>query len=182
MVFKHAITAGLIALAATTPAQAADWYLGGSLGGSDWKVSDVPAGVSVDKTDVGYKLFGGASFTPNFALEGGYANFGKSTVSVPGASGNARGYGYFLDLVGILPVGPQFGLLARLGAFNGHGKIEAAGQTESDSGTDVKYGVGLQYNLSKTIGIRGEWERYRFNAFDDKQDVDLWSIGVTFGF
>lgn len=182
MVLKHTFGALLLAVVASAPAQAADWYLGGSIGASDWKVSDVPEGVSVDKSDIGYKLLGGVAFGPNFAVEGGYANLGKSSLSAAGLSGEAKGYGYFLDLVGMLPVSGQFSVLGRLGAFNGHGKLSTMGVSESDSGTDVKYGFGVHYAFSKTVGIRGEWERYRFNAFDEKQDVDLWSVGVTFGF
>jgi len=53
--------------------------------------------------------------------------------------------------------------------------------------TDVAWslGLGAQYNLSKSVGLRAEWERY-FDVGDadstGEMDVDLISAGVVFKF
>lgn len=199
MSIKKALGVVTLAALASFSAQAADWYVGASIGQSDFKedVSGVASVVSIDKKDTGYKLFLGAGLTPNFAIEGGYANFGKlkasATIGATTYNFGVKGHGYFVDLVGKLPVSNEFGVFGKVGVFNGRAKtygISALGVAggdpsvvdESDSGTDVKYGLGLSYAINKSVGIRAEWERYRFKAFDGKTDVDLMSVGVTLGF
>jgi opacity protein-like surface antigen len=45
-------------------------------------------------------------------------------------------------------------------------------------------GLGAQYNLSKSVGLRAEWERY-FEVGDNttgEMDIDLISVGVVYKF
>lgn len=186
--------AAAVVLAATASAQAADWYVGGSVGQSRFPgdIGDAPAGFTitdVDRTGTGYKLLLGASLSPNLAVEGGYADLGKASVTLRGngegggtGTLNVKGHGYFVDLVGKFPVAQNLALFGKLGVF--HGKVKATGgnASESDSGTSYKFGVGAEYALAKNIAVRGEWERYRFKAFDGSGNANLLSVGVTFGF
>jgi OOP family OmpA-OmpF porin len=49
--------------------------------------------------------------------------------------------------------------------------------------TNYKYGAGLQYDFTRSFGMRAEYERYRINdAVGNKGDVDLASVGVLFRF
>src|SRR5258705_4522650 len=98
------------------------WYVGGNVGQSKANIDDgginasilaagfTSASTSKDDTDVGFKLFGGYRFHPNFAIEAGYFNLGKfnfTTVTNPAAiiTGEAKSNnGFNVDLVGILPV------------------------------------------------------------------------------
>ena len=188
MTLKYAVAVAALALAASVPVQAADWYVGGSLGASDWKDD---SGLATDTRDTGYKLFVGVGLTPNIALEGGWVDLGKAKFSDSSTgmtiTGDVKGSGWFGDLVGILPINPQFSAFAKIGFFYGEakgtGSVAGVGSaSEKDSGTDVKYGLGLSYAINKSFSIRGEWERYRFNVFDDKGDTDLLSAGVVFTF
>ena len=44
----------------------------------------------------------------------------------------------------------------------------------------MKVGVGLQYELSRSLFLRGEAERYRINdALDNRGDVDLFSLSLV---
>lgn len=185
MTIQRLMAVAAMALGASLSAQAADLYALGSVGASKWNVDDI-AGVNLDKSDTGFKLGLGAQFSPNLAVEGGYATLGKAKLSGPGGSGSIKGNGVFVDLVGLLPLSSEVNAFAKLGVFNGHAKAQATGLAgvvnESDSGTDVKFGLGLSYAVSKTVQVRGEWERYRFKVWGDKGDVDLVSVGVTFGF
>jgi OOP family OmpA-OmpF porin len=178
---KQVIAALALSAIAAASAQAADFYIGASGGTTDWKVADEP-GASIDKSDTGYKFMLGAQFHPNFALEGGYVDLGKAKYS--GAYvGDIKGTGWFVDAVGLWPMSPQWTLLGKVGVFNGKAKGTVVGLgSASDSGTDAKFGLGVQYSLSKNLALRGEWERYRFDVFNDKGDVDLWSLGVKFSF
>jgi OOP family OmpA-OmpF porin len=181
---KHFLrmAAAAVVAAGAMSAQAADFYAGGSAGASRWKIDDDPT-FSIDKSDVGVKLFGGLQLHENFAVELGWAALGKAKFSGAGISGDVKGRGIFLDAVGMLPLSPQFHLLGRIGAFNGtaKGTVVGVGSTD-DSGTDVKWGLGVGYALNKQTALRVEWERYRFDVFGDKGDVDLLSVGVAFKF
>lgn len=180
MTLKHITAAAALALLSTTAVQAADFYAGVNLGASRWSVADMP-GFTIDKSDTGYKLVLGSQFTPNIGAELGYVSLGTAKFS-GGGTGEIKGSGWFADLVGTLPLTGNLSGFAKLGVFNGKAKASGAGGTASDSGTDVKYGLGLSYALSKSVDLRGEWERYRFNLSGDKGDVDLLSVGVTVKF
>ncbi len=170
-----------MAILSAAPAQAADLYGGVSVGASRWHINDQP-GVAIDKSDTGYKLLLGGQFTPNFGVEGGYVSLGKAKLSGAGGNGDVKGSGWFVDLVGSMPLSANVALFGKLGVFNGKVSGTATGVNTSDRGTDVKFGFGLSYALSKAVDLRGEWERYRFNLSGDKGDVDLLSVGLTFKF
>ena len=76
----------------------------------------------------------------------------------------------------------DFSLLGRVGVYNGKADRTVNGVNDSERGTDVKYGAGVQYDLSKNTAIRGEWERYRVKALDIKDNTDLFSVGVNYRF
>lgn len=151
--------------------------VGGSVGGSHWKGDDF-GGVANDSSDTGYKLWLGWGFTPNVGLEAGYVDLGKFN----GPLGSLKAQGEYLDAVGTVPLGMNVSALGRVGLFSGHLERDALGAGDSDRGLSWKVGLGLQYDLSKNVGIRGEWERYRFDALSVKDDTDLYTIGVNYRF
>jgi OOP family OmpA-OmpF porin len=160
-------------LAALPAAHAEGAYAGASLGSTRYK--DDIGGLSTDRSGSGGKIYGGYGITPNVALEAGYADLGKASS----AAGSVREHGVFLDLVGSVPVGQSFSLLGRVGAFNGHSRVTGG---SNESGTDAKYGLGVQYDFTKQAGIRGEWERYRFKSFGAKTNSDMYSVGLNYKF
>jgi OOP family OmpA-OmpF porin len=179
-----------LALAATASVQAADWYVGGSLGRSDYKV-DTTGATSSDKTDTGYKLFVGARLSPNFAVEGGYADLGKATASDATSSAKLKLSALpYVDAVGFLPLSPQWDLLGRFGLTSSKLKVSGTngGVSASDSDRSIQahFGFGAQYNISKTMAVRAEWERFRGkydkNGVSDSGNVDLLSVGIAIGF
>jgi len=149
-------------------------YVGGSIGASQYKGPDI-GGASTDRSGSGGKLYGGYGFTPNLAVEAGYADVGKASSS----AGSVKGKGVFVDLVGSVPVADSFSVLGRVGAFNGKSSVSGG---SSESGTNAKFGLGVQWDMNKQTGIRGEWERYKFKAFGTKADADLYTIGVNHKF
>ncbi len=173
--FKFALAT--VAAAAAMSAQAAEWYVGGSIGGTEWR-ADTPLS---DKSDTGGKLFVGVGLHTNFAIELGWADLGGAKVANVIPTGSIKGDGAFIDLVGRLPVANNFSLMARVGAFNGRSRVSGVPLAD-ERGTDVKYGLGVGYAVNKSLTVRGEWERYRFKLAGSKPDVDLWSIGLVYGF
>lgn len=148
--------------------------VGGSVGPTHYR-GDAVGGADTDRSDTGYKLYGGYSFTPNFGLELGYANLGRFRSGL----GELKGDGVYLDGVGTLPLGNNFSLLGRIGAFNGKVDNSLLG---SERSTNLKVGAGVQYDLSQNVALRGEWERYRFKAFGSSSNTDMVSVGVNYRF
>lgn len=212
MKIKH-ITAATILSLAMASAFAGDWYVVGSLGQakvqdsskSDIDAELISAGVtglssSMDDTDTGYKLQVGYSFTPNWAIEGGYVDLGemsyKATGSLGGVAGNAKATveanGWNIAGVGTMPINQQFSLFGKLGAIyadvDAKATLTGGGGSISDkaSTTDWKanFGFGATYQFNKQWGMRAEWERFSNLGDSDtgESDVDLLSVGVVFRF
>lgn len=200
-----ALVSGQAALAAES-----GWYGGLSIGQSmadiahDRIANQLGVGVGSiafddDDRDVGYKLFAGRKFNKNFAVEGGYFNLGKFgfTANYPTAntfSGNMKLQGLNLDAVGILPFSEKFSALGRVGLIYTEGKdrfsgtgagtaVAAADPNPKESKANYKFGAGLQYDFTRALSMRGEWERYRVNdAVGNRGDIDLLSVGLVFMF
>ena len=138
-------------------------YVGFSLGSAD---DDV-----LDESDTGYKIFGGYTFNSNFGLEIAYVDLGSYL------DGYLDQYGVAFDVVGYLPVGNNFNILGKLGMFAWSVDVDAI--YASETGTDLTYGLGVQYDFNNRLSIRGEWE-----AFDDVLggDVSLLSAGILYTF
>jgi OOP family OmpA-OmpF porin len=163
-------TAALLAFAA----HAEGLYIGGSIGSTKYKGADIGA-VATDKTSGGGKIYGGYGFTPNIGVEVGYADLGK----FKSAAGDVKGHGLFVDAVGTFPFTQSLSGLARVGAFNGRLSDSINGNS---SGTNLKGGLGLQYDFNKQTGVRAEWERYKFKGVNEKPSADMYSIGLNHKF
>jgi len=180
-----------------TVAQAENWYAGVSVGQSEADIGacDLDISCSKDETDTGVKVFAGYQFNPNGAFEFGYVDLGKFKASgVDSFFGNAsidwEASGFTATVVGTLPVNQNFALMGKLGIFfwdlDIHARASFFGSgSDSDSGTDLTYGLGVKYDFTKTFGMRAEWERFQDvgdNSTTGQSDIDLFSVGVVFKF
>lgn len=204
------LTLTALALIASSSAMAQDsgWYLGANLGKTKAKIDNdriitgvIPSGFSVtaindDDTGTGFKLFGGYQFNRYFSLEGGYFDLGKvgyqaTTLPAGTLNGEMKVNGLNLDLVLNLPFTEKFSAFARVGAahanakdsFVATGAVLVTNPNPSERSTNVKFGAGLQYDFTKSFGMRAEVERYRINdAVGNKGDIDLVSLGILVRF
>lgn len=207
--FRTLSLAGVAAMSSPF-AIAADsgWYIGANAGQSNARfdtarINDalVAAGstsssIEEDDRDTGYKLFGGYKLNRNLAFEGGYFDLGKfnfTSTTVPSGtlSGTIKVRGVNLDAVGMLPFSDRFSGFGRVGvqyaeakdSFAGTGAVTVSNPNPSESEANYKLGLGVQYDFTKSVGMRGEWERYRINdGLGNPGDIDLYSIGVVFMF
>lgn len=179
----------LAASALSIPAYAADtgWYLFGDVGQTKFKNIDTTGipNPSVDDTDTGFRLGGGYMFHKNFGAEIAYVDLGKATVSSGGATAEAKASGEVLAVVGVLPLGQQFSLLARVGFINATVKLSGPGG--SVDSTDVKstYGIGAAFNFNPQLGVRVGFDRYSKLGDSNttgESDVDMISLGVVYKF
>lgn len=159
---------------ATAPAQAQTTPFYGGLNLSVPRWDDAVNGLSGKDSGTGIKAYGGWQINPQFALEAGLVGLGRMNTS----AGSVRSRGLFVDAVGTLPIAQQWNLLGRVGLVNAKTSVPG----DSDRGTGIKFGAGAEYQLSKTLAVRGEWERYRLSAFGSHPNTDQFSLGVKMGF
>jgi OOP family OmpA-OmpF porin len=203
------LAAAALALLASTEALAQDarWYTGFSAGQSRAQIHDdriradltaqgeVVTTIDDEDRDAGFKLFGGRRFNRNFALEGGYFNLGKfgftATTTTGSLDGTIKLQGLNLDAVGILPFTEKLSGLGRIGltytqardTFTSTGTVVVTDPNPKNNEANYKLGLGLQYDFTPNLGLRGEWERYRINdAVGNQGDVDMLLVGLVYTF
>ena len=204
------LTLMALAMIASSYAVADDtgWYGGINIGQSRANIDDpritsgllgsgfATTSINDDDRDTGYKLYGGYQLYKNFAIEGGYfdlGRFGFTATTVPAGTlnGSIRLKGLNLDAVGILPFNEKFSAFGRAGvnyaeakdSFSGTGAVSVLNPNPSKREANYKFGVGLQYNFTESLGMRAEAERYRINdAVGNKGDIDLLSVGLVYRF
>ena len=185
-----------------------NWYVGANAGVSHARIDDARissallgsgfASTSIvdDERGTGFKVFGGYQFTPNFALEAGYfdlGRFGFDATTVPAGTFNGRIKlrGVNLDLVARLPITQQLSAFARVGVnraeardtFTGTGAVRVLDPSPHTRATNYKFGGGLQYDFTPSLGMRLEAERYRINdAVGNKGDINLYTVGLVYRF
>jgi OOP family OmpA-OmpF porin len=146
-----------------------------------------------EQQDTAYKLFGGYQFNRMFAIEGGYFNLGKFSYGAASPTGTLRGTyeveGLNLDLVGTVPMTESLSVFGRIGAqyanthdsFSGTGTLTPVDRNPGKRETNLKVGVGIQYDISPSMQLRGEAERYRLNdGLDNHGDVNVFSVSLVF--
>lgn len=186
-----AALAGLI-LASPLAASAQDWYAGigfgqsenkqrlGKLGGPNF-VGDV------DNEQSSWKVFGGYRLWDEFvAVEVSYADLG--TTKVTGTSngtpstGEQEIYAFTIGLVGRIPITDPLGAIIHLGFSRNSSKLTSTiGGTSTFEGAndfEFYYGAGLQYEITETIGVRAEFERFEIFEYS----VNLLSAGLLYRF
>ena len=171
--FKPLIAAALVAGSLSAMAAPLDGvYAGASLGVAHYP--DSTNGVTGDGSAISGKIYAGYQVNPNFAVEVGVAELG----GISNASGQIDGQSRFLDAVGTLPLNDKWSLLGRIGVA----QVNLNTSMGDDSSTGLKLGLGAQYALTKTVAIRGEWERYQANVFADTSNVDQFNVGLKVAF
>jgi OOP family OmpA-OmpF porin len=190
---KRLLTASILAasLASGVAFAQVGPYVGASLGGSQYSIPDVDgidicAFASCDKSDFGFKVFGGYMFTPYIGAELQYADYGKATASVPGASLEVKSSGFGGFLVAQYPI-ESFRIFGRIGfAYvdaKASGSISGFGAaSESNSATNFAWGIGGTYMFNKNLGVRFEYEQAKWEIQDTSDNVGLWTIGVQYHF
>ena len=145
------LSTGAAAQLATVPG----FYLGAEVGQADFGSDD----------DTAIKFIGGYQFHRNVAVEAGYGllyDRGGSEVTA-----------IEVVAVGLFPVMDRLSIIGKLGFAN----VDVETPLGSDDKTELTYGVGVQYDFTRNLGARAQWQRY-----DTDQEVDLLSVGIVYRF
>lgn len=159
---------------------------------------------TLDDSDTGFGLVGGYQLNDHFAIEAAYVDLGAAgsrhaaTVTDGVEQSDAdvvfqsSSDGAVVSGLGILPIGERFSVFGRVGisfmSASGTARITSGGASQrvsqSSQQTDLTFGVGAEYSLSKNFAIRLAWDRYTDVGTNDVTgniDSDLISLGIRMG-
>jgi OOP family OmpA-OmpF porin len=198
--------AATVALAQAQPATQSPWYFGVSAGSSTSNSPDSDAAVTgattnaytKNKTSTGYKIVLGKQLNKNLAVEFGYVDLGsfevKNTVNNGTATSTSKHAGVTAMAVGIAPATDRLSFMGKIGLMASSSKADIAttgsvtvsgARSATVSEGNLAYGLGVQYDFSKTMSVRAEYDVYaglRAAANWDRRDVNLLSLGLVVKF
>ena len=179
---KAAIVATtILALVPVTATADSGFYFGASVGSSSLK--DNFDGLEIDTSSNSVRFIAGWQFNSYFSLEGGYQNFGafEQRFDVGGTplDVSLKADGFTLGATGFIPLGLDFSLFGRAGAFFWDGDSELNNITQAKpEDTNPYYGGGVKYALTDHIALLGDWTRYEL---EDTQ-TEVFALGFTYRF
>jgi OOP family OmpA-OmpF porin len=145
------LSAGALAQQTTVPG----FYIGAEVGQADFGSED----------DTSFKIIGGYQFHRNIAAEAGYGMlFDKGGAEVTALE---------IVAVGMFPVMDKLSVIGKLGFAN----VDVETSAGSDDKTELTYGLGVQYDFTRNLGARAQWQRY-----DTDNEVDVLSVGIVYRF
>ena len=130
-----------------------------------------------DNSELGWSLFGGYQANRWLGAEFGYNDLG--TLTIGGVTADASAW----EAVGIgrVPLFDRFAAYGKLGGYMGR----AHGGGINENTTDFTYGLGLEYGVTRNLGVRGEWQRYANlggGGFGATSDLDVGRLAVIYRF
>lgn len=153
---------------------------------------------TVDDRFAGWKLYLGYEFTPNIAVEFGGSSMGTTTVAYNFLDATLVSLGtlvmrynlstYFVDAVGSFPIGEQWKLFGRVGASVGRTRVQfdsptvavvVTGGEQSETDTDIHFGAGAQYDVTPTVALRVEYERWKLPDPLSSDELKVDSLGAA---
>jgi len=186
MIAVAGLAAAMVALPAAAQMNMSAVYIGGSIGQStmDEQCEGVTAGVSCDDKDTAWRILGGYQINRNFAAELGYHNLGEAKASAAGVEAKVKMSVWELVGVGMLPLGNQFSAYGKLGLIYGTAEgTSNVGISADESGMGWTWGLGGQFNVTRNLGLRLEFQQYKDVGGDEGGgDANVISLGAIWRF
>jgi len=151
-------------------------YVGVGLGKTQVSASvDTGANLfTIDSDDTAWRALAGYRFSPYFAFEATYSDYGDFADDAAGERLSIGVRGVTPWLVASLPLG-RFELLARFGYFVNTTEFELQRGTDriqvSSSQDAITYGAGVGVMLGRHINLRLEYERLDPDEFEEADAV-----------
>jgi hypothetical protein len=132
-----------------------------------------------DNDGTGGKLIAGFKLTPEFAIEGSYLNFGKSSdgIDTLKVTGLGLGGAFHLD------TGSGWGFIARLGVAQMEGAFDVGdGLAVVDRTIQPYAGVAINYRFSRELSLTGSVDISKAEFGGTDIDTTMFGIGLNFSF
>lgn len=164
------------ALVASCGVASAQGYAGAVAGISQFSVDCL--GLSCDKSDTAFKVYGGYALSPELSVEVAYTDFGQ--IKIGGVAGLAEATAWSVvaayrlslatDLVGVGRLG--------LGIVSAEARATNGGLSyrQESSGANLYAGLGLEYAVNKDFKVVGAVD------LADNGDVYMFGLGAQVGF
>lgn len=157
-----ALAASAFALPAAAQMNMGAFYVGATVGQAEFKDACSGVSVSCDDKDTALRLLAGYQFHRNFAVEVGYHDFGEAKASGGGTNVSIKAHAWELVGVGMLPIVAQFSAYGKLGAYYAKSEgISNVGLAADETNTGLTWGLGAQWDATRNLGVRLEWQQYR---------------------
>jgi OOP family OmpA-OmpF porin len=180
---KKFLLSALIA-AGSVGAHAEGAYVGLAAGGSQFNL-DCVGTTSCDRSNTGFKLFGGYKLTDNVAVEAHYADYGKAklsgTISGFDVTADVKMSGFGLGAAYLGDFTPDWNGVVRAGVARNKVKLEGAA-SDSQSKTKAYVGAGVGYKLTKEVALTAAVDYTEGEIGGDKAKATLYTIGVNYNF
>lgn len=164
-------------------------YLGGGVGFSKMKNGeDVFTGASnKDLQDTGYKAFLGLEFVPNGAMEISVidlGDFGATHVTNPVYAPTLKVQGVNVGFVGGGDINSFISAHVRFGVFGWRMKFGGTSSSgvplnEKETGVDLSWGLGTQFNFGRFVALRLEYEQFTDIGELNTGETDLQLISTS---
>ena len=151
-----------------------DMYVGISAGKVKHNIkfnNAAAAAIHDDNGGTSMTIFVGTDLSETFAIEGFYANHGKSKFT--GTTNTIKGTTMGIAAKAGTDLTDDFRAFVKVGYHS----WKSVSDTKADD-TDVLYGIGFEYKLSETTAIVTGYDRLTY----DKSNVTDMSIGIKYRF
>jgi hypothetical protein len=145
------------------------------------------AGSAVDSA---YQLKLGYKYSKFVSVEGQFNDFNRSQDAFATRATIAptcHGSGFGVDTVATLPVW-RFSFYGKMGAYHGEAATPfspyAAPLLNGSHDTRLRYGLGMRFNFTQTLGLEAQMQRYAplGSPLAGEPEQDLFSVGVKWRF
>lgn len=145
----------------TSTAMAEGFYGALDIGQSSNKdaCAGVGAGATCNESGTAFRLGGGYQFTPNWGIEANYGILASSKASAGSFSGEIKPRSIQIAATGTFPIANAFSVIGKIGIASNVTEFSATTlATQNTTTTKLAYGIGAQYDISKTLGVRAQYE------------------------
>lgn len=182
-----------LAAAALVVGQAAlaQGYVGAGIGPSRIDI-DCTGAASCDKSDTGWKLYGGFRWPMGLAVEGNYFDWGKARATatdpeIGTGSLKVRGTGVGVGVAYFVPFTTAWNCVGRIGVARNKSKTTATlgsvSASQSFNSTEPYYGAGCGYSLANNLTLTAEADFSRLKyAPGEKANTQLFTVGARWSF
>ena len=155
-----------------------DFYLGGSLGLASYDMWD--------DSDITFNIFAGFNLNEILSVELGWINFGEvdksatafEAIALHKAGTILEASAFQAAMIGSFPLSNDLNLYAKLGMTKWDADLATVVSSASDSGADVFFGAGVDYQFAVSTSVRFSADLY---ALGD-EDIAVYSVGVKQSF
>lgn len=149
-------------------------YAGAKFGNASYDVAG--------ESDAGYDIFAGYSINEVLSVEAGIADMGESSKA--GVTNAIRLL--HVGVVGKVGLNSELTGFGKAGLASWDTDYKDGSQSLSDSGTDVFFGLGIDYSVGIRSAVRFAADFYsadaEYSGTSMSEDVTLFSVGVVYNF